>query len=280
MDDATQTNVCFERIRPLKTNKKKKQQSKKRKAIAITSTSSDEADDADEEQVEEEIVEAPIAAKSKSKAAMPKKAQTKNASPPKKKGRKYGNIGYVPDSTELQLAAKMGLPEGWAVNVKPNSKFTFRSPDGDMRFTSKKAVFEHLGLPLPKHGQNLFSDDDNDDYDDDSDDVKVTTKSTKNNEGKDPMPIEDGDPPWRTSGHKYLGRRVEYNFPDGVVGNGTCTGWISEMDVDKDNNPGFVSERTNEPACLFHVTMDSDCPVASQDFEGYEMEDIMVDEEE
>lgn len=189
----------------------------------------------------------------------------------------------------------MGLPEGWAVNIKPNSRFTFRSPDNKLKFKSKKAVFHHLGLPPPKHGLNplltggSYDEEEEEDNVEENDTVETKVKQNKKKkskkkdheeEGEDPIAIEDGDPPWRTSSHKYLGRRVKYVFPDGLVGYGTCTGWISDKDVDKENNPGFVSERTNKPACLFHVTMDSDCPVSAQDFEDFEMEDILLDIEE
>lgn len=111
--------------------------------------------------------------------------------------------------------------------------------------------------------------------------AKPKSKSpSKKSKGNNPMPIEEGDPPWRTNGHAYLGKRIEYHFPDGVIGKGICTGWIAAKDVDKDGQPGFVSERTNKPACLFHVTMDEDCQVESQDFEGYEMEEIFIDDTE
>lgn len=254
-DESTQTNVCLERIREIQTNKRKKAAaSKKRKATVI------------EEEEDEEIEE-------ESKSPPSKKAKT---TPTKRKGKKTSHtIGYVADLKELQLASNMGLPEGWAVNVKPNSRFTFYSPDGELKFKSKKAVFDHLGLPMPKHGLTSLDDDD---YFEEEDE-KEEEANDINDEGIDSMPIEDGDPPWRTTNHKYLGRRVEYTFPDGIAGKGTCRGWIADTDVDKDNSPGFVSERTNKPACLFHVVMDLDCPVASQDFEEYEMEEILIDDE-
>ena len=205
---------------------------------------------------------------------------------------------YVADSKELELGAKMGLPEGWAVNIRPNSRYTFHSPEGE-RFLSKKAVYTRLGLPLPKHGYNPLNDD-GDDREDDSankkpkkrgrkrkkQDVNVVAAidkdedHTNNDEDKDPTVIEDGDPPWRTKDHKFLGKRIEYTFSDGITGKGTVTGWISETDVDKDGNPGFVSDKTNEAACLFHVTMDADCAVASQDFEDFEVEEILIDDED
>ena len=263
MDDAIQSNVCYERIRTIKTKQKKKQ-SKKRKSSIYA----------------EELHDSTTSSASKKKSL--KNNSSGDVSP------NTNIVQYPHDTKELQLAAKMGLPEGWAVNIKPNSRFTFRSPDNTLKFKSKKAVFHHLGLTPPKHGFNPLltggssSNDEEEEEEYMEDDTKEDTNESLNydEEAKDSISIEDGDPPWRTSDHKYLGRRVEYVFPDGLVGKGTCTGWISDKDVDKENNPGFVSERTNQPACLFHVTMDVDCPVSAQDFEDFEMEEILVDVEE
>ena len=299
--------------------------SKKRKSTVMTSTTIDVDDDADADAMNSADSDGNSkntnpAKKAKTKNTTPKKSQTKaKAKPttPKSKGKtkakalpksitksatknkrsSYGSIGYIPDTTELNLASKFGLPEGWAASVKPNSRFLFKSPDGEMRFKSKKAVFEYLGLPMPKHGHNPLVDDDDMDVDMDADDndgdndndddddesssdtegkeTKVAESETQNDEGNDPIAAED-DPPWRTSDHKFIGRRVQYTFLDGIHGKGTITGWISDTDVDKAGDPGFVSEKNNKPACLFHVTMDSDCPVASQDFEEYEVDEILV----
>ncbi len=183
-------------------------------------------------------------------------------------------MGYIADTTELQVASEMGLPEGWAANVRPGSRFTFRSPDGSLKFTSKRAVYQHLGLTPPKHG-DIISHNDLDDTNDDNGNSNDDHKVEGGNMGIVQNPNDD--PPWRTDGNEYMGRRVEYTFLDGVKSRGTITGWISDTDVDKEGNPGFVSEKTNEPACLFHVTMDSGCNVTSQDFEEYELEDILLD---
>ena len=90
----------------------------------------------------------------------------------------------------------------------------------------------------------------------------------------------EDDPPWQTDGNDYLGRRIQYTFLDSVTGKGTVTGWLSDIDVDREGNPGFVSEKIKKPACLFHVTMDSSCAIAAQDFEENELEDILVESDE
>ena len=250
MDEATQTNVCLEKIRKIKSNKS---QSKKRKAIAVFASPTADNDEDDTEDT-------------------PFSKKGKLSTPISPRKRSFAT-NYVPDTIELQHAAKMGLPEGWAVNIKPNSRFTFYSPEGEI-FKSKKVVYSLLGLPLPKHGYNPF----NDDNDDNAMDNNVKVEPTNVNEGKDPANIEEGDPPWRTTGHELIGRRIEYTFPDeNISGKGTITGWISETDVDKEGNPGFVSEKTNEAARLFHATMDTECPLASQDFEEYEVDAILID---
>ena len=201
----------------------------------------------------------------------------------------YGEAGYIPDPVELEMASKMGLPEGWTCKVRPGSRFIFLSPEGTLKFTSKRAVCTHLGLPPPKHGYNPLKDDGEGNSKGSSGKKKKNRKKKKkdaddendidiNNDDFEIMEQDpEDDPPWRTDGNNYLGKRVKHTFLDGVTGMGTITGWISDTDMDREGNPGFVSEKTNKPACLFHVTMDSTCAVASQDFEEYELEDILME---
>jgi len=68
---------------------------------------------------------------------------------------------------------------------------------------------------------------------------------------------------------------------------GTVVGWISETDVDRAGEPGFVSERTGEPARLYHVAFEDEPhhPYASlliqeQDFEEYELLECLLPEDE
>ena len=93
-----------------------------------------------------------------------------------------------------------------------------------------------------------------------------------------PLAEEEEDPPWRTDGHEYLSQRVRYAVDDETFATGTVTGWISKDDVDKEGNPGFVSERDGTPAALFHVTFDSNSMLASQDLEEYELLEALCDD--
>jgi hypothetical protein len=105
------------------------------------------------------------------------------------------------------------------------------------------------------------------------------------------VPAVEGDPPWRTIGHEYLGRqvlrvanhRVSSRRTVSIEQPGTVVGWISEDDVDKKGSPGFVSEKTGRPAKLFHVkyevdkhTAHADFQLEMQDLEEYELLDIIL----
>jgi len=104
-----------------------------------------------------------------------------------------------------------------------------------------------------------------------------------------------GDPPWRTSGSDYIGRRVVYTIQHkpssrrtiDVTQVGTVVGYIRETDIDRKGDPGFVSERTGKPARLYHVEFDTDqhhhqaygnLMIKSQDFEEFELLEILDDE--
>lgn len=89
----------------------------------------------------------------------------------------------------------------------------------------------------------------------------------------------------------YLPRltfRFTYSFF--VTISGTVVGWISETDIDSAGEPGFVSDKTGKPACLFHVTFPEDnhhqyasLLIQSQDLEEYELLEVLIpanDEEE
>ena len=100
------------------------------------------------------------------------------------------------------------------------------------------------------------NDDDNDDDDDDDDD--------------------GGDPPFRRSGHPFIGRRVRYFLPhDAEVGiDGAVTGYLSPRDVDSGGRPAFLCSRTSRPAALFHVDFDKANPhLRSVDLEKWELEE-------
>jgi hypothetical protein len=104
---------------------------------------------------------------------------------------------------------------------------------------------------------------------------------------------DDDDPPWRTSNHELLQRRVKVVNTHPLSGRrsirieqlGYVVGWISATDCDRLGNPGYTSEITNEPAALFHVVFDEarghphfKYLVESQDMEEVEVRKCLVDD--
>ena len=83
----------------------------------------------------------------------------------------------------------------------------------------------------------------------------------------DETELDEGDPPWRTNGHEYISRNIQYNNKVGKV-----VGWISNTDVDKEGNPGFVGSDGN-PACLFHAIFRD----FRQDFEEWELIECLIE---
>jgi hypothetical protein len=82
----------------------------------------------------------------------------------------------------------------------------------------------------------------------------------------DEKELDEGDPPWRTTGHEYMSRSIRYNNKIGKV-----VGWISDTDVDSEGNPGFVGS-TGEAACLFHAIFRD----FRQDFEEWELIECLI----
>jgi len=160
-------------------------------------------------------------------------------------------------------ATLLGIDEtsGWEAYKKGNNRWKIVAPNGEI-FTSKKKAMDAYN-------------------------ASVNQTITNPDEGG------EDDPPWRTTGNDYLGRRVIWSTQykpsarrtvqiDQV---GTVTGWISEKDVDKAGEPGFVSERTGQPARLFHLKFDDEphhpyasCLVESQDVEEYELLECLLPE--
>jgi hypothetical protein len=156
------------------------------------------------------------------------------------------------------LAVELGFTADWKASRK-GSRYILTSPTGE-RFTTKKAAVKFF------------------------------------NEEPDPQPAEEqdvGDPPFRTEGHDWIGRRVEWTTFHKVSGSrevkvdqiGTIEGYIDKTDVDRQGNPGFVSEVTGGPADLFHVFFPEDkhLPYAShclsaQDLEEHEVEGSLLEE--
>mmetsp|Transcript_6540 Transcript_6540/g.7331 ORF Transcript_6540/g.7331 Transcript_6540/m.7331 type:complete len:413 (-) Transcript_6540:119-1357(-) len=277
VDDATQTNVCQDKIRKIKSKKKPK---KRKSTASTTATSTPKSHEKSKRNKKKEIKKT-ASKKRKYKTDENERNSEEEDVPveaPKKKRAKQTKLTqYIPNTSELHTASKMGLPEGWTAKVRSGSRYVIKSPDGKQKFTSKKLAFQHLGLPIPKHVHDHLDDDDEEE---DGDEFHEVHMNINEEDVENAINIEDGDPPWRTSNHKYLGRKVEYTFPDGIIGKGKVIGWISDKDVDKNGNPGFVSENTGKAACLFHVQMDNDCSIESQDLEGYEVEEVLLHDEE
>jgi hypothetical protein len=157
-----------------------------------------------------------------------------------------------------QLAESLGLPTGWTALLSPKGRWMIQSDDGEHKFRSEKAALNFV----KKNG--------------------IAT-------------APDGDPPWRTTGNDYLGRKVTWTTIQkvsatrtvDVTQEGEVVGWISETDVDSKGEPGFVSEKTGKPARLFHVVF-QDNPhhpyanhlIQSQDLEEFELVDCLLPESE
>jgi hypothetical protein len=238
------------------------------------------ADDAEQSNVREEYIRATHKTKQKKKAKTSKQkaaatAEDETPKPKRKGGRPKGSKNkktkekvieeLTPD--EIALAAELGLPDGWGVSKKERKrgdyKWTFKAPDGST-FDSKKKAFVHAGLePERKSGGR----------------GRKRKAPEVQEEVEEEVTVDEGDPPWRTTDHPFLNRRVRWtpsptdnaDLPQEPAV-GTVLGWISETDVDSEGNPGFESSRTGQPAPLFHVVFDD----FEQDFEEWELEEIFA----
>lgn len=132
-----------------------------------------------------------------------------------------------PGEDPSALAVELGFSSDWKATRK-GARYVLTAPTGE-RFTSKNAALKFIKTQ---------------------------------EEEKIPLQVDDmGDPPWRTSGHEWIGRQVSWVSEHKVSGTrtvkveqvGTIEGYIKSTDVDKDGNPGFISESTGQPADLFHV---------------------------
>jgi hypothetical protein len=159
-----------------------------------------------------------------------------------------------PATTALEL----GLGQGWEAVESGGKRWKITDPEG-VSYKSKTAALKAYKL------------------------VVSTEKE-----------MEGGDPPWRTVGSEYLGRRVVWTTKHAASARrtvdvdqiGTLTGYISETDVDQSGEPGFVSEKTGKPAKLYHVAFDDEPShpyasylVQSQDLEEDELLECMVPED-
>lgn len=233
----------------------------------------------------EEYIRATNKTKQKKKAkSTSRKRRTKSESdetPKRKAGRPKGSKNkrataaqkseYAPTPDEVELATEIGLPNGWGASKKERKPFGFKwsikSPDGKA-FDSKKKAFAHAGCDMPGGQTNVGR----------PRKRKSADMEEEVETADQPVVVDEGDPPWRTSDHAFLTRRVRWTPPAENVdlpheaAVGRVVGWISETDVDSEGNPGFESSRTGQPACLFHVVFDD----FEQDFEEWELEEIFI----
>eukprot|EP00980_Cylindrotheca_fusiformis_P029189 scaffold22748_cov182-Cylindrotheca_fusiformis.AAC.3 len=165
-----------------------------------------------------------------------------------------------PGEDPSTLAVELGFTADWKASRK-GARYILTSPTGE-RFTTKKAAMKFF-----KEEQ----------------DVQVVEEQ------------DVGDPPWRLEGHEWIGRRVHWTSFHKVSGSrkvkveqvGTIEGYIDKTDVDKEGNPGFISEITGKPADLFHVVFPEDnhhpypshC-LSAQDLEEQEVEKSLIEETE
>jgi hypothetical protein len=164
-----------------------------------------------------------------------------------------------PGEDPSTLAVQLGFPSDWKASRK-GARYILTAPTGD-RFTSKNAAMKFI---------------------------------KKKEEVKEEAKDEDvGDPPWRTQGHAWIGREVGWVSTHKVSGTrkvtveqvGAIEGYIKSTDVDKEGNPGFISESTGQPADLFHVVF-PDQPhhtystflLSSQDLEEHEVLESLLEE--
>jgi len=108
--------------------------------------------------------------------------------------------------------------------------------------------------------------------------------------------VLDDDPPWRTTGSPYLGRRILWTTQHkasarrtvSVEQIGIVVGWISETDVDTKGQPGFLSEKTGQPAALYHIVFNDEPSrhpyasvlIGSVDVEEYELVERLLDDDD
>jgi len=173
---------------------------------------------------------------------------------------------------DLDYAEKMGLPPGWSCRENLNANYLIYSPGREERFTSKAKAFAAAGVEIPPINRNqpTFASAKKKKRKREEEEEEVSEEESEEEE-------EGDDPPWRPSGHIFIGQTVKVVDDERSEQLGTIVGWIADTDVDKDGNPGFVSEQTGKPACLFNVEFGDG---TSQDFEEEELQGKFVSESE
>lgn len=228
-DDAVQNNVREEKIRATTKTKSKKKKAKKQKRSSSVLEDIDSPDPTPKKK--------PRRPKGSANKKSPATAVAKKS--PKKAGRPMKKVEYTAE--QLSAAKEMGLPRGWAVIKEGDFSSIMKDPEGKKYKTQKAAFAAAAGME--------------------------TQTSGRKRKAKEVVVVDEGDPPWRTSGHEYLSRQIQWT---GLTG--TVTGWISETDVDSNGEPGFVCNNTGKPARLFHAVFDD----FEQDFEEFELEECLV----
>ena len=180
---------------------------------------------------------------------------------------------------DLDYAEKMGLPPGWSCRENKNANYLIYSPGREERFTSKAKAFAAAGVEMPPINRNqptsASAKKKKRKREEEVEEVsEEESEEEEEEESEEEEEEEEGDdPPWRPSGHKFIGQTVKVADDEGSEQFGTIVGWIADTDVDKDGNPGFVSEQTGKPACLFNVEFGDG---TSQDFEEDELQGKFV----
>jgi hypothetical protein len=108
---------------------------------------------------------------------------------------------------------------------------------------------------------------------DDADGSNEDEDMDRDREGREAVLKEDDDEEWHTSGHEYIGQRVQVAIQDARCGGeltetGRVFGWLPAEEAD------FKSEETGQPAALWRVKFD-DRNVTSQDLEEHEVRAAM-----
>jgi hypothetical protein len=207
------------------------------------------------------------------------------------------------------MAKDIGLPDNWLAYRNSNYIFDIRNPQGD-RFTSKKAALDSLRNLVHTCEDELQRKEEDEEVEKKSKRMKKSNpnknvkvkdhdeeeeekeKGTDDDEDASISDIEDeGDPPFRKTGHNYLGKTVKYKYcPDGedgveIVQRGIVKGWLDSTDVDSSGNPAFISELTGQPGVLFHIVFKvekelnkkygADLLLDYVDIEQWELEELM-----
>mmetsp|Transcript_42543 Transcript_42543/g.49726 ORF Transcript_42543/g.49726 Transcript_42543/m.49726 type:complete len:488 (-) Transcript_42543:263-1726(-) len=215
-----------------------------------------------------------------------KKSTSSNLSPAEIKRRK-------------KFAKLLGFPSGWLATERPGSRYDIVSPE-NVRFSSKKKALESIGVDVDqlKNTYKKKASRRKGNYHDDdyilpsSKKKKMSKKRAVEQVIDDVSPIdqleeEEGDPPWRRTGHEFLGQSVRHVYQADVDGSekiqiGTVLGWLNKTDVDSNGEPAFLSETNGEPATLFHVSFKrvgvklAGDDLLFADLEEFEIRDILI----